>query len=406
MSDCCAGSCDEYRRFVDGATTLARSFAAIGLMRKVTESTPYDLVFTYVYRHMRNSAPYWNLSDHAYFNSAKKESKTQLTVWEDNADKLRIPEGLKKMAKDYLIRTFWRNLTTIGSSLEVYRDPKRWVGGVDVPVVRRFPKNVLNVLGTLNINPGLRLWDARSAISDLHAVAVPKGTEYVEPDIKSFDIMRAREIRNVGTLISILSNYSWNEGNRRTIPNEAERNIVLDLLDSLLTLFGCDSYTSSYGKRACYEYTIATGKDGICRNMVGPGGISIPKRIYARYGVNVPAIVARLSRLTPEAALCHPLLSRGNLDSILNNFRYDSLNETVLEQTVPNPIPEVVAFLNAELTLQLMKSEVCKRALRDYNNGKPICGFDESGACDPYAEAICADAPDAHCAGSIGGAVV
>lgn len=372
--------CSSRDEIVRASSELVRSFAVIGLLRHVKEATPTDMICTYIIRTNQS----WGLRSKVNdINCQNSNRKYQMTVRDSQrADKLKqFPAGIVRMSKDYLIREFWKHIDHLLSTscMRVSNGCGRFGGSEDGKLLRMFPNEVLKVLRCIQINQSSRIWDARNAIGSLHAVCTPImfekpnwliSTKYSGKfDKTQFDIIRTPEERSLSALLSVLDNYCWQVDNRAHIPNDTEKNLLLDLIESLIVMFGCGQFAENFVLRQVYEYSRLQdsfgGRKGISNDFsqyqFSKFNDRNEKCEYWNNGVN--AIIERLRHLSPEAAICTGYIGNNFWDSVLAN------NPDVLKTQTPQPYREVSLYLKAELEVQRQKREYASQVLEAIKNG-------------------------------------
>ena len=382
MFHCC--SRDE---IVRASTELARAFATIGLLRLVNGATPVDMVCTYI---IRTKQP-WGLRGKACEVNDKHETcEGQMTIRNNrHADALKpFPDGIVRMAKDYLIREFWQHIDHLKNG-PVLRTRERWYGTTSgtnntscgINRLRVFPKEVLQALRGIRINESSRIWDARHAIGALHSVCTPTMLDDPEwllskryegrIDESHFDVIRNQEDRAITALLSVLDNYCWQTINRQSIPNDVEKGLLLDLIESLIIMFGPGTFAENYISRQIYEYARLSDTFAVK-----------PDKIFSQCAINrfrdrilstgnfdwsdgTRMILERLRHLSPEAAMCTGYIPEDDYwDSVLMN------NPDVLKRQTPQPHREVAIYLKTELIVQSQKKNYADRIVEAIAKGE------------------------------------
>ena len=379
---------DSYRTRMDEEI---RKFATLGLLRKVNDSITNDVIISYIDRKLTNCG--------GYPGSVASEVI---------AGQASFSEGMKKMTREYLTNMFWKNLTKC-----VYGTPYNlgydggWHDGCrndrckEIKTIRKFPVTILRAIDTIHISSALRLWDAKNAIETLHSVVVPKDPAVPSwksanrfghsVDYTKFDVPNPRQLRTIGALRSILTNYLYNATNRRTIPNDAEKELAIDLAEIMNIMFDDVGFPMAYDIRSTYNYAIQqlTKSDSSSifakrweENVFDHYArmVSIPAANQTQ-GKNYVAVVSTLGHLSPNAALCNRLLEfSGNVSS---PYVYEpSMNVEFLKTITPVKIPEVVVYIFTELNLQITKLRLAQELYRRHRNGENIGGTILSDPCD------------------------
>ena len=373
--------CSSRDEIVRASSELARSFAVIGLLRHVKEATPTDMICTYITRTNQS----WGLISKVHeVNCAKSNLKYQMTVRDNHdADKLKqFPAGIVRMSKDYLIREFWKHIDHLRSSscMRINNYCGQFGGSENGRLLRLFPNEVLKVLRCIQINQSSRIWDARNAIGSLHAVCTPimfekpnwlLSTKYGGKfDKTQFDVIRTPEERSLSALISVLDNYCWQVDNRAHIPNDAEKNILLDLIESLIVMFGCGQFAENFVLRQVYEYSRLQDSFGGRKGLPNDFSVYQFRQFDDRQEINdhwrngVEMIIERLRHLSPEAAICTGYIGNNFWDSVLVN------NPDILKAQTPQPYREVSLYLKAELEVQRQKKNYAGRVLEAIKKGE------------------------------------
>ena len=378
------------KRIVGGSAALARAFATVGLLRLVKSTTPPDLVCVYT---IQTSQPY-GLRSHINNISWSKSDRSGWTPTilraNESSRPISFPPGLVKMAKDYLTRMFWRNVKGLIRFATV-RETRYSYG---LPYVPTYPKAICDVLSHIRVHSNSILWDARNAIVDLHAVATPTmldAPSWKEGrrsyDKSQFFPLQQNQVSNLNALQCVLDNYNWNSGNELSIPNEAEKKLLLDLIECFL-MMNCEDYPVAFRLRQAYEYARignAFGHDGMSKSMRDSWtfkSYQIRDGIYESEAF-ISGIMERLKYTSPEAAICMTVLSGNNPVYEIPGFS---------AAHVGAPINEVMAYLAAEINVERIKRDVVLRTIEDIKDGK----YTGSCGCDPYCEEVPCEASSAY----------
>jgi len=393
---------------VRASTERARSFAMVGLLRQVKEATPLDMVCTYI---IQTNQP-WGLRDRVDDLDWSKRDRTYCNALSirgnANADRLRrFPEGIVKMSKDYLIRMFWKQIDHLrsqacmhvsASGIEFTKGDYR-TGWCPTNVMRTYPRAVLDALAACHIHHNSRLWDAQHAIGALHAVCTPLMLDrpsWVRPgcgfeaDKRQFDTMKGNHSRAIACLESMLNDYCWNTNNRSHIPNDAEKNILLDLIECFLVMFGPESFANSFRARQVYEYCrigdVMSNQSCGCRRC-GCGesaDVSSGEVGYNSWARGRHEIFEKLKHLSPETAICAGRL----IDSYMRDL---GTCVEVMREINPQPSKEVELFLRAEFEVQIQKEKASEEIRKQISEGR--YGDDDryNGrcSCEPCEPAPC-----------------
>lgn len=384
-------------RIVRDSTALSRAFAAIGLLRLVKAATPPDLICTYILQSGQPCGFRCYVDNTSWHKKIGCQSDIpDITDTNEAARAITFPPGLAKMAKGYLARMFWKNVR--GLVQMAYKQKNEFLYGQrgDQPgLVKMYPKEVCNVLNHIRVHSNSILWDARNAISDLHAVVTPTLLDKPtwkpgrEVNLSMFAPLSSLQTRNLDALSCVLDNYCWNTGNQNQIPNDAEKTLLLDLVEAFI-MMNCGNYPETYRRRQTYEYArvgnaFSQGKEA---KRIRESYLYRPYNTTVdsySYEACVNNFVETLKHSSPEAAICMTVLKNPQLLSTVPQFSKPS---------VAVPINEVTAYLAAEICVEREKCETVDRLVDDFRRGRYRSG-DGCGCCceDPVEEC----APCAAC---------
>lgn len=369
-------------RIVRDITFISRAFAAIGLMRRVTAATPPDLVCTYILQSRQPGLMCY------VFDIADDKNNWEVISTINRASasdrSITFPTGITKMAKNYLVRMFWKNIRSLNRLVHHVGcgyDP-------DYAGVKIYPKEVCDVLGHIRVHSNSILWDTRNAIQDLHAVATPTMLDapawmtnnYAAKVNKSmFSTLSDIQTRNLDALKCVLENYCWNTGNQHIIPNDAEKSLLLDLIECFMMLEVGD-YRRMYRIRQAYECArvgAVFGKASRIKKLSSTDLFGNNSEYV--YEACANRFIEELKYSSPEAALCMQVLKNPGIIYNVPKFSKESIT---------SPINEVVAYLNAELCVENEKCEHVNRLIEEFKQGNYHRGY---GFCHPEAE--CCEAP-------------
>lgn len=394
--------------FIPPEVELNRTFAAIGLLRHVTDAIPLDAIAVY----LRQTDQRWMLGNMTkLFSNWEDKDIPKIDFYNRSNREAYIPNGIVKMTKDYMIRGFWQQVSHLRVKLGKTEDGTVSADDKDQIYVLRYPIQVLKTLAGLQLSQYGTLWDSRNAISAFHAACVPttfdppqwlnvKSRFYSigESDVSylpgSTDTMKIVHQRNLGLLFSILNNYMWSTNNRERIPNEAEKNILLDLIEALTIFCGGKQaanagFKFNYIHRQIYEYlrmsefgtNAQTSTNKFCRYSVK----QIDPDNNSEYWANgaIDAVINTYRHMSPEAAMI--LQAKANTRCEAPWSGYD-INPDYLAKINPNPLREVAIYLKCECDIIKWKKMILKEKLRRIESGEARC---VGGMCDPGVEAPC-----------------
>lgn len=381
----------ESSKIVRATVEQARAFATLGLLRLVTESTPTDLVCTYILRSRQS----WGLKDRVREINKEKVGNTyrggQMSCNQDHiANRIKyLPEGIIRMTKDYLIRQFWKNIHHLTSYNCMHVDAIN-IDSNGHRNARLFPKELLRAISAMHVNQSSRIWDLRHEIGTLHALCAPDFMEQPKwlasyrscgrSDRSQFDAMSRREEMNIEALNSVFNNYYWQISNRQHIPNDAEKNILLNFIETFLIMFGPGMFHENFLSRQIYEY---------CRvNDIyspNPNGQKFERYRTSKYDPQVVVdeyywtngidqLLNWLKHLSPEAALCTGFLNNDDWDGLM------VLKPDTLKSITPNPYREVSIYLKTEMAVQRQKTHYAKKIMEAVAKGE----FDREKFGDTY----------------------
>ena len=344
-----------------------RALATIGLLRHVTDAVPLDAVCVYT---NQTKHPYGirRFTDRLGYCSYYCQERHQFTVDDEKEQSapIVVPNSLIKMTKDYIVRAFWDQINHLRSSDIICLDCQVGQSGGNSmrEVLRTFPKSVLNTISGIKISSYASLWDSKNAIEALHAACVPDSFDAAFcPDAnRTADIMRIEHRRNISQLLSVLNNYSWNANNRNNIPNEAEKKLLLDLIESLTIMFGgFEGYRNGFfgnvERKKLYEFALKTDK--LDRNrqthVLTCRGDAFDTRVGGSWNHAYTNKYTEDTRhMSPEAAICLQTFAFEPNDPRVTMF---IPNPVELKKLRPQPLNEVAIYLRNEANLAWVKAK-------------------------------------------------
>ena len=104
-------NCCNTNDFVSATIKQSRAFATLGLLRLVTDATPLDQIITYASE--TNQKYFLDLNNLGSFDAKPDDVAQRSSMYV-------IPDGLRKMSKDYLIRKFWKNISWLMNQAQVH----------------------------------------------------------------------------------------------------------------------------------------------------------------------------------------------------------------------------------------------------------------------------------------------
>jgi hypothetical protein len=383
MTGCTESTVNRLCKGVGSHISVPRAFTVLGLLRKVCDRTPLDLIATYVYQ---------TQTQHVLKETIRRELlkfgpddtgiSDTIVVRNENTSNINVPNGLIRMSKDYLIRAFWEQLNCLDCECDAIvpeiMGPGSYRHGRGS--IRTYPKDLLNVLRTIRINSGFKLWDAHSAIRDLHTACVGSygetpnwikcaGTRITERVLTSkMGPMEDIHLRNLMSLKSVIRNYRWNLNTKLSIPNEIEKNLLVDFYEIMLMLRSNIDYRDAYLYRKTYEHQCKHCNDSE-RPKYLPAHSSRFSEHKESYNINqhIPYYV---NFLTPEAAICLDLCR----DWYWVDSSIEHLNKTI--------VPEVKAYLRLEDETVHCKLSMVKNIVRDSNPDYRCGSLCEDAPCE------------------------
>lgn len=392
--------------FIPPEVELNRTFAAIGLLRHVTDAIPLDAIAVY----LRQTDQRWMLGNMTkLFSDWDVKDTPKIDSYNRSNREACIPNGIVKMTKDYMIRGFWQQVSHLRVKLGS-TDGTVTANDDDIYVLR-YPIQVLKTLAGLQLSQYGTLWDSRNAISAFHAACVPttfdppqwlnaKSRFYSIGDADesylpgSTDTMKIVHQRNLGLLFSILNNYMWSTTNRERIPNEAEKNILLDLIEALTIFCGGKQaanagFKFNYVRRQIYEYlrtsefgtNTQTSANKFYRSLVR----QIDPDNNSSYCVTgaIDAVINTYRHMSPEAAMILQAKANPRCKAPWNGY---DINPDYLAKINPNPLREVAIYLKCECDIIKWKKMILKEKLRRIESGEAGC----ADGCEP---GMCVEAP-------------
>ena len=366
-----------------------RALATIGLLRHVTDAVPVDAVCVYSnqtkqpygIRQLTEKIGYY---DHWY---SEKPQKTIRDEKEDTKEYV-IPNSLIKMTKDYIARSFWNQIDHLRGGDRICIDTGCcWDRGDMNATVRAFPKDVLNTIAGLRLSKYANLWDSKNAIAALHAVCVPDSFErpkyFFRDNAPTTDVLKIEHKRNISILSTILSNYCWNATNRQSVPNQAEKNLLLDLIESLTILFGLSSdgnrsgFFDNYARKQIYEFARTTDKLDRSRNLrfLSAQGATFDTRVgQGSWDLSrTNKYIEDIRHISAEAAICLRTVASDPNDPRTYSF---VPNPTELAKLKPQPLNEVAIYLSIERNVAWIKARKLQGYLQERErreNGECVC---------------------------------
>lgn len=366
MTGCTESTVNRLCKGVRSHISVPRAFTVLGLLRKVCDRTPLDLIATYVFQTQTQHVLKETICRELLkFGPDDTKISDTIVVRNENTSNINVPNGLIRMSKDYLIRAFWEQLNCLDcecdslvSKIGLGYEPGR-------SSIRTYPKDLLNVLRTIRINSGFKLWDAHSAIRDLHVACVGSygetpnwikcsGTRITEKVLTSkMGPMEDIHRRNLLSLKSVIRNYRWNLNTKLSIPNEIEKNLLVDFYEIMLMMESRLDYRDAYLYRKTYEHQCKHFNDSERPKYLPSHSSSFSenKESYETHK-RIPYYV---NFLTPEAAICLDLCR----DWYWIDSRIEHLNKTI--------VPEVQAYLRCEDETVSQKLSMVKNIVRDSN---------------------------------------
>ena len=384
MTGCTGSTVSSLCKGVGSHISVPRAFTVLGLLRKVCDRAPLDLIATYCYQtqvhHVLKEAIRTELLK---FGPDDTDISHTVVVRNENTSNINVPNGLIRMSKDYLIRSFWEQLNCLDYECDVIVSKIGLDGrGLGRGPIKTYPKDLLNVLRTIRINSGFKLWDAHSAIRDLHAACVGSygeipnwikcsGTRITEKVLTSkMGPMEDIHRRNLLSLKSVIRNYRWNLNTKLSIPNEIEKNLLVDFYEIMLMLESSVDYRDAYLYKKTYEHQCQHFNDSERPKYLPPHS--------SRFSEHKESYEARqhipyyTSFLTPEAAICLDLCR----DLYWIDSSIEHLNKTI--------VPEVKAYLRLEDEAVNRKLYMAKNIVREANpeyRGSSLSLCDEPCGC-------------------------
>lgn len=365
MTGCTESTVNRLCKGVGSHISVPRAFTVLGLLRKVCDRTPLDLIATYVYQTQTQYVLKETIRRELLkFGPDDTDISTAVVVRNENTSNINVPNGLIRMSKDYLIRAFWEQLNCLDCECDAITS-KIGLGCGPGSSIRTYPKDLLNVLRTIRINSGFKLWDAHSAIRDLHVACVGSygetpnwikcsGTRITEKVLTSkMSPMEDIHRRNLLSLKSVIRNYRWNLNTKLSIPNEIEKNLLVDFYEIMLMLESSVDYRDAYLYRKTYEHQCKH-----CNDSERPKYIPQHSARFSEHKESYEVhqrIPYYVNFLTPEAAIC--------LDLWRDCYWIDSCIEH-LNKTI---VPEVKAYLRLEDETVNRKLYMVKDIVRESN---------------------------------------
>lgn len=374
-------NCCNTNDFVSATIKQSRAFATLGLLRLVTDATPLDQIITYASE--TNQKYFLDLNNLGSFDAKPDDVAQRSSMYV-------IPDGLRKMSKDYLIRKFWKNISWLMNQAQVHLIERSNPSNTYCKTsnLRMFPREVLKVLESVQLNSRMRLWDARHAIRDLYAVCTPSmfgnpswmkmnSHNHVIPNYDQFSAMRDQHIRAVSSLYQIMMDYTFRDCNRQHIPSKEEKDILLDLISCFLVMFGPNDFYCNYAAFEIYEHCRLNEAFDKPQNshasdimsavnlppMAGMTNNCKQTRFSCMRGENL--FMHNMRGLSPEAAIC--------VNSLEHSIWMDPpwAAEDIMKMITPRPLTEVALYLMAEHTVQQRKYECIQSCLQKYAPQNP-----------------------------------
>lgn len=309
--------------------TLARAFALVGVLRNIDERLPLDMVLIYLSEN-DTAGLLRVISDKVDYSA--KSLRSLATVADDV-----IPASVRKMAKNYLIRSFWWNvadvqsISNVSSSSMPDKDGRR-----SVYYTKTYPAAILKALDSMVITNGTNLTDITDVISIFHATVVNCGRSGTAISSNYADMSRTGDYRSRPPL-TVRDHYApMNENQRETfdrlcwtfdryceycrnnmiLPNQFVLGSVCNMLDIMLIMRGIADPKTALRCKNIYEYAkisrIASNQlsdDPRLKDVVNDGWtIEGAGRIYG--DACLPADYLKFMKMTPQAIICTGLKAR------------------------------------------------------------------------------------------------
>ena len=377
---------------------IPRAFATLGLLRKVTNRAPLDLLLTYcsLTHGNRNG---WVMETRINDEIRKMFSDTDISKYAlyDDSGAVKptaIPDGIIRMAKDYLVRMFWTQLEGVKEYVNGYYRADGSFDDDGVCAFKIFPKRLLDTIRTVRISPNFKLWDARNAIQDIHTACVGNYGEMPEwmadPRRRMDNFVRRDKmgtledihVRNLQSLRVVIDNYRWNNLTKLSIPNEVEKNLLIDFYEIMVMMFSKMQYASAYCHKQSYDYFCKHNDDSEPPAMKITNSFNETSETKTGYHLT-ESVNPHLRYLTPEAAICIDL-SKCDLNSSVCEYDWKKVNRDL--------VPEVHPYLFTEQVVVRHKMRKARKILEKFGVGRSSC------CCDPCdAEAPCVPEPCSAC---------
>lgn len=356
---------------LDEYTLFRRAVVLLTLLRKVTDSTPYDQILIYA---KNTSFPLYNL----IMSGCTGTSDWCSTPYKDYqvADQLpKISVGTRRMARDYLVRKFWSQVMSVMDLIggKGIIDPNKGS-------VRVYPKFVHDAVASIMVPDRADLADIKSQSIALNSGIVREyatnadkynyrlaDSKRLYPDETTFSYTNLKKLSNV---FGIVNDYVHSMRAREEFPNAYDKDTLINLLEVLLALFGCARF--GFWENICtfrwVQDAIMFGTSEPPSDKVngGPGGDPPPSRYGCcrdcdgGYQRDSAIVVDVISKLTPEAVICVGNMMNNPLHPYSieeNRVCFESYYNMIplLKKITPNPLNEVRLFAESEWKVQYWK---------------------------------------------------
>lgn len=393
---CCRGDECERGNYYDKRDALARDFALTGLLRKVGDATPDDLILVYLH-----DTDLSGLSTYMFrkFDDPKDGDGTAYErSWLPTRKgdfSVHILKSVSNMAREYMVRCYWDHVNHIASRTGVmngtFDDCDR--NKVSFRTNRLYPFYVRQALDAMvvPIADSVELKDIKGAVDALYTTICPMATDrtgWRERDIskEGAEVLSLSNIRKLDSLTSILYKYTSNLSDLCQLPDPYCRETLFNLLDCLILICSTDNkFSETRRYKQIYEFSkLGNMFTGLKTN---PLRNSQTYQIQDGWKGEVDTALQMYAHLSPEAAICvGNNVAMYEMSYVGRNSWYQQLRlvefgdsgwyypfTTYLSKINPVAVPEVALYMAKEVEFEKQKIKYLIKNKFVPSNGRMMC---------------------------------